>query len=62
MGIVLGIISSFSNEPDNYVITMILFQLFVIPSVIAYYKVSKNSKRDITKVRSILRKRAKNIP
>jgi len=61
IGIVLGIISSYFDEPNNYIITMIVFQLFVIPSVIAYYKVSKNSKRDITKVRSILRKRAKNI-
>jgi len=35
---------------------------FVIPSVFAYYKVSENSKRDITKMKSILRKRAKNMP
>jgi len=61
MGIALGIVSHYFNEPYNYIITMIIFQLFVIPSVIAYYKVSKNSKRDITEVRSTLRKRAKNM-
>lgn len=62
MGIALGIVSSFFGEPDNYIVAMATFQLFVIPSVFAYYKVSENSKRDITKVKSILRKRAKNMP
>lgn len=58
MGIVLGIVSYYHNDPNNYIITMILFQFFIIPSVIAYYKVSRESKRDITKVKSLLRKRA----
>jgi len=62
MGIALGIVSSFFGEPDNYIVAMATFQLFVIPSVFAYYKVSENSKRDITKMKSILRKRAKNMP
>lgn len=59
IGIVLGYISLKFNEPYNYIFTMILFQLFFIPAVYCYYKVSKNSGRDIRKVKSVLKRRAR---
>lgn len=61
IGIVLGFVSLSFNEPYNYIYTMVIFQLFFIPAVYCYYKVSRNSGRDIRKVKSILRRRAKNL-
>lgn len=61
IGIVLGFISLKFNEPYNYIFTMVLFQLFFIPAVYCYYKVSKNSGRDIRKVKSVLKRRAKKL-
>lgn len=59
IGLVLEFMSLKFNEPFNYIYTMILFQIFFIPAVYSYYKVSKNSGRDIRKVKSILKLRAK---
>jgi len=61
IGLVLEFMSLKFNEPFNYIYTMILFQIFFIPAVYSYYKVSKNSGRDIRKVKSILKLRAKKI-
>lgn len=61
IGIVLGFISLKFNEPYNYIYTMVLFQLFFIPAVYCYYKVSRNSGRDIRRVKSTLKKRAKKL-
>lgn len=61
IGIVLGFVSLSFNEPYHYIYTMVIFQLFFIPAVYCYYKVSRNSGRDIRKVKSILRRRAKNL-
>jgi MFS family permease len=61
IGIVLGFVSFSFNEPYNYIYTMVIFQLFFIPAVYCYYKVSRNSGRDIRKVKSILRRRAKKL-
>lgn len=60
IGLVLGQISTFFHEPYNYIFTMVLFQIFFVPAVYSYYKVSKNSGRDIRKVKSVLKRRAKN--
>jgi len=61
IGIVLNFISLKLSEPYNYIYTMILFQLFFIPAVYCYYKVSENSGRDIRKVKSTLKLRAKKL-
>jgi MFS family permease len=61
IGIILGFISLKFNEPYNYIFTMVLFQIFFIPAVYCYYKVSKNSGRDIRKVKSVLKRRAKKL-
>jgi len=60
LGIVLGLISQKFSEPYNYMYTMVIFQFFFIPAVYCYYEVSRNSGRDIRKVKSILKLRAKN--
>lgn len=60
MGIVLKRVSYFHDIPYNYILTMILFQIFFIPAVYGYLKVSKNSGKDIRKVRSVLKRRARN--
>lgn len=59
IGIVLKQISLYQAEPNNYIITMIIFQIFFIPAVFGYFKVSRNSGRDIRKVKSILKRRAR---
>lgn len=59
IGIVLGFISTKFHEPYNYIFTMVLFQIFFIPAVYCYYKVSRNSGKDIRKVKSVLKRRAK---
>jgi len=61
IGVVLGFISFKFSEPYNYIYTMVLFQLFFIPAVYCYYKVSKNSGRDIRRVKSILKRRGKKV-
>ncbi len=59
IGKVLVMMSGRYSEPNNYIFTMILFQVFFIPAVYGYLKVSKNSGKDIRRVKSILKKRAK---
>ena len=58
VGAMLAIISAHIGEPTNYIITLIIFQLFLIPSSLLYIKMSKANERDITEVKSILKKRA----
>lgn len=59
VGFLLGIVSSYKGEPQNYVITLIIFQMFLIPSAYYYIKMAKNNDKDISEVKSILRERAK---
>lgn len=61
MGVVLKAVSSYHESPHNYILTMVLFQIFFIPAVFGYYRVSKNSGKDIRRVRSILKRRAKDL-
>jgi len=58
MGIVLGVVSSYYPSPYNYIITMAIFQLFMVPAAFGYFMVSKNSRTDIQNVRAILKERA----
>lgn len=60
-GILLTAISLYTKEPQNYIITLWIFQLFFIPSGILYLKMSKSNKRDITRVKSTLRMRARKV-
>jgi MFS family permease len=59
IGILLGVISAYAKEPVNYIITMCLFTLFFVPAGILYLKMSRHNKRDISRVKSTLRLRAK---
>lgn len=59
LGFVLAIVSKFTDEPNNYIITLILFQMFFIPAAFCYFKMSKKNTQDIKRVRTILRRRSK---
>jgi len=59
IGITLKFVSSFTHEPDNYIWTMSLFQIFFIPALIVYLKVSKTNERDIRKVKTLLKRRGR---
>lgn len=59
IGILLSAVSVNIREPQNYIITLSLFQLFLIPSALAYIKMAKNNAKDINEVKNILHKRAK---
>lgn len=59
VGFLLAIVSLYKGEPYNYVITLIIFQLFLIPSALCYIKMAKSNDRDIRKIKSILFKRSK---
>lgn len=59
VGTVLTIISLYSKEPFNYIITLSLFQLFLIPSAYCYVRMAKNIETDIVEIRTTLSKRAK---
>lgn len=59
IGVVLKYISHSYHEPDNYILTLSLFQIFFIPAVYCYIKVAKENGKDIRKVKSTLLRRAK---
>jgi Arabinose efflux permease len=59
IGYVLTIISVYRGEPQNYIITLIIFQMFLIPAAYYYIKMAKSNAKDIGEVKSILRKRGK---
>jgi hypothetical protein len=61
IGYVLITVSTYTSEPNSYIITLILFQLFLIPSAFFYLKMAKSNVLDIREVKSQLRKRAKLI-
>lgn len=58
IGIVLLITTRFFDSPNNYIIAMVLFQIFMVPSAISYFKISKRGGKDMRRLKSILRKRA----
>lgn len=59
IGYLLSFISIYKREPNNYIITMILFQIFLLPAAGCYLKIAKTNVRDIKEVKKILYKRAK---
>lgn len=59
VGTLLAAISRYSGEPNNYIITLSIFQLFLIPSAFCYIKMAKSNERDISEVKAILYKRSK---
>jgi MFS transporter, Spinster family, sphingosine-1-phosphate transporter len=59
IGFLLTIVSKYRGEPQNYTITLIIFQMFLIPSAYYYMKMAKSNAEDINEVKSTLRKRAK---
>lgn len=59
IGFLLTIVSEYRGEPQNYTITLIIFQLFLIPSAYYYIKMAKSNAKDISEVKSTLRNRAK---
>lgn len=60
-GILLSYLTFYLKEPQNYIVTLIIFQLFLIPSAIMYIKMSRYNKKDISHVKYTLRKRAQHL-
>jgi MFS family permease len=58
IGYLLVIVSKYAGETNNYIITLSIFQIFLIPSAICYIKMAKSNVHDINKVKSVLSKRA----
>jgi MFS family permease len=57
VGFMFGMLSMNFSETNRYVITLIFFQLFLIPSGICYLKMAKANARDIRKVKMTLKSR-----
>jgi len=60
-GILLAYLTLHMKAPQNYVLTLIIFQLFLIPSAFMYIRMSKYNKKDINLVKNTLRKRAQHL-
>ncbi|MFJ5760760.1 MFS transporter [Neobacillus sp. NPDC093182] len=58
VGILLGILSNRFTEPNSYIYTLSILQIFLIPSAICYLKMSRNNVIDIKYVNKILKERA----
>ncbi|RYL95012.1 MFS transporter [Sporolactobacillus sp. THM7-4] len=61
MGGILAIVSIYLHHPGDYVLTMILLQLPLIPSALCYLIMAKYNVRDIYHVKKTLDKRGKII-
>ncbi|MDT8718499.1 MFS transporter [Clostridium sp. 19966] len=57
VGVLLSIVSLYTSAPQNYIITLALFQVFLIPSALCYIKMAKYNVTDINEVKSLLHKR-----
>jgi MFS transporter, Spinster family, sphingosine-1-phosphate transporter len=58
VGFVLDIVAKSTHEPNTYIITLIIFQVFFIPASFCYIKMARLNVFDIKKVNSTLRSRA----
>lgn len=58
VGILLPIVSIHAAEPQNYIFTIILFQIFLIPAALCYIKMANYNVTDINEVNLTLNKRA----
>ncbi|GAA0501784.1 MFS transporter [Salinibacillus aidingensis] len=59
VGIILGMVGTHFDQPYNYIMTLSILQLFLIPSAICYWKMAKNNVTDIRHVKSTLTSRGK---
>jgi MFS transporter, Spinster family, sphingosine-1-phosphate transporter len=58
VGILLSFISNRWAEPHNYIITLSVLQIFLIPSALCYVLMAKHNVSDIKNVKQTLRERA----
>jgi Sugar phosphate permease len=59
IGYLLAIVSKTAAEPNNYIITITIFQMFLIPAAMLYIIMSKSNVKDIREVKAVLSKRAR---
>lgn len=59
IGIVLGYSSRYLNEPANYEVTLVVFQIFFIPAAFCFYKISHFTGVDSRRVHSTLERRSR---
>ncbi|MCQ6280588.1 MFS transporter [Bacillus sp. EB600] len=60
VGLLLSLVASYTKEPNSYIITLSLLQIFLIPSALCYVKMAKKNVKDIQNVKKTLNKRANN--
>jgi len=59
VGLILAIVSKSAHEPNNYIITLIIFQIFFIPAALCYIKMARLNAYDIKRINLTLRRRAR---
>lgn len=59
IGAVLSLVSLVLAHPTDYVLTMVLLQLPLVPSALCYYIMAKHNVRDIHRVKRTLHRRGK---
>jgi MFS family permease len=59
VGYILAIVSKSAVEPANYIITLVLFQIFFVPASLCYVKMAPLNACDIKRIKLTLRQRAK---
>lgn len=58
VGVVLALISGYIGEPDNYITTLIIFQVFLVPSALCYAIMARANLIEINEVKLILHERS----
>lgn len=58
VGLILSVISLRYHEPNSYIITLAILQVFLIPSAICYLLMANKNKSDIHHVKKILKLRS----
>ena len=58
VGIVLGVISTYWDEPNSFIITLAILQIFLIPSALCYLLMAKKNVADIKHVKKTLKERS----
>lgn len=61
VGLLLGYISTDYSSPYNYIITLSILQIFLLPSALCYVKMAKRNVFDIKQVKNTLSERRKRI-
>ncbi|RYL94113.1 MFS transporter [Sporolactobacillus sp. THM19-2] len=60
MGALLAVLSIYLHSPGDYILTMTLLQLPLIPSALCYYIMARYNVRDIRSVKQTLKRRGRN--